>query len=164
MRVLITGATGYFGRHILPQLVQLNDVEVLTINRDVQKAQSLFIYSNCKHCSVEQMELEIRLFGPEVVFHLATLSTSRADESIIEPIVDSNITFGIRLLDVLSRIDTLKLFVNTGSFAEYRFGPKEIKDAYLYTATKSAFRHFVDFYADSIGFKYLTVVDRKSVV
>ena len=64
----------------------------------------------------------------------------------------------VLLLDALTRCSRLRLFVNTGSFAEYRFGPSSINDAYLYAATKSAFRHFCDYYSQLKGFKYITVV------
>lgn len=52
----------------------------------------------------------------------------------------------------------MKLFVNTGSFAEYKKGPRKIDNAYLYSATKSAFRPILDYYANLSGYKYLTVV------
>jgi CDP-paratose synthetase len=50
------------------------------------------------------------------------------------------------------------LFVNTGSFAEYRKGPRKIDNSYLYSATKSAFRPILDYYANLLGFKYVTAV------
>ena len=159
MRLLITGATGYFGRHLIPTLLSCYpDIEIMTLNRDVDKAASLFQQRQCQHRSTHNLCDSILEFQPEVVFHLATLSTSRCDDDIIKPIIEANVTYGIELLSALSKTNNLKLFVNVGSFAEYRLGVEQIKDAYLYTATKSAFRHFLDFYADSFQFKYLTVV------
>ena len=51
----------------------------------------------------------------------------------------ANIEFGVLLLDVLSRCPAMKLFVNTGSFAEFRYGNGDFDAAYLYTASKTAF-------------------------
>lgn len=160
MNILITGATGFIGQRIVQRIVETaKDIRILTINRDAGKAEKLLPYQECRHISVEKMQDEIIAFQPDICLHLATLSTSRNDSEIIAPIIESNITFGVRLLDILKGSDSLRLFVNTGSFAEYRNGVKTgFKDAYLYTATKSAFRHFVDYYADLIGYKYITAV------
>ncbi|MDO4191444.1 MAG: NAD-dependent epimerase/dehydratase [Bacteroidales bacterium] len=156
MKILITGATGYIGRHLLPALQSDNNThDILIISRNVIQAKQLF--PNVNHCSTEEFET-VKQFNPEVVLHLATLSTSSDADEIIEPIIQSNITFGVKLLSALKSCNALKLFVNIGSFAEYRLGPDKQKDAYLYTATKSAFRHFLDYYADLGNYKHLTLV------
>ena len=97
-------------------------------------------------------------FNPEIVLHLATVTTERNNTELIRPMLAANIEFGVLLLDALTHCSQFRLFVNTGSFAEYRFGPSQINDAYLYAATKSAFRRFCDYYSQLAGFKYLTVV------
>lgn len=160
MRILITGSTGYIGRRVVASLLEaFPDARIVTLCRDARKADSLCQSDRCRNASVNDMYREIAAFRPEVVLHLATLSTSRDDTSIIEPIIDSNITFGVKLLDALSFVDSLRLFVNVGSFAEYRLGHEAgFHDAYLYTATKSAFRHFVDYYASKCNFRHLTAV------
>ena len=157
MKILVTGATGYIGRRVVKELCSAGSCEVMTLNRDVDKARALMPYAACSHVGSLDVEA-IESFRPEMVIHLATLYTSRNDSGIIGPMIDANIVYGVRLLDVLSHVGSVRLFVNVGSFAEYRLGLERQKDAYLYTATKSAFRHFVDYYADLCGFKYLTVV------
>lgn len=160
MKILITGATGYVGRRVVKQLItQLVSVEIMTLNRSVEKATDLMPYKECKHVAIANLDEAVKQFRPEICLHLATLSTSRNDKDIIEPIIDANIVFGIKLLNAIKEADSLKLFVNTGSFAEYREGVEcGFKDAYLYTATKSAFRHFVEYYAVLSGYKYITAV------
>jgi CDP-paratose synthetase len=158
MKIIITGATGYVGQNFIPKILAIDSsLEIVTINRNVEKAANLFPFSQCTHLSINELD-KIAEFDPEIVYHLATLSTSRNDSEIILPLLAANIEFGVCLLDALKTCKNLRLFVNFGSFAEYRLGPQQIKDAYLYTATKSAFRHFVDYYSDFLGFKYLTVV------
>ncbi len=154
MRILITGATGYVGRNLLPQLHEITN-DLLIVSRDIATAESLFPYA--KHSVAGDWDTVIS-FNPEVVLHLATLSTSSDAADIIQPMIDANITFGVQLLNALKECDAMKLFVNIGSFAEYRLGTEKKKDAYLYTATKSAFCHFVDYYADLCNYKYLTLV------
>lgn len=160
MRLLITGSTGFIGQRVVRQLLdELPDVQIVTLCRNVAKADELCSSARCKNTSVDDMYSTIAAYSPEVVLHLATLSTSSDATDIIAPIVDANITFGIRLLDALAQTSALKLFVNVGSFAEYRSGSDQgFHAAYLYTATKSAYRHFVDYYAVKCGFKYTTAV------
>lgn len=156
-RVLITGATGYVGQHLVP-LLSSSSYEIMTLNRSVSKANMLFKQSNISHVAIEAMSKEVVRFNPHIVIHLATLSTSSSAKDMIEPLLESNLHFGIQLLDILQACDAFKFFVNLGSFAEYRLNNRELKDAYLYTATKSAFRHFVDFYCEKNSWKYCTVV------
>ena len=55
-------------------------------------------------------------FNPEIVLHLATVTTERNNTEIIRPMLSANIEFGVLLLDALTCCTGLKLFVNTGSF------------------------------------------------
>ena len=160
MRILVTGSTGYIGRRIVDAILRSKqDVSIVALCRDVKKADDLCSDARCRNTSVDDMYRTVADFRPELVLHLATLSTSRDDADIIEPMVAANITFGIKLLDALSAVDSVRLFVNVGSFAEYRNGlGAGQRDAYLYTATKSAFRHFVEYYSAKCGFKYITAV------
>ncbi len=157
MQILITGATGYIGRRVVRKLSQSHSHNILTINRDVEKAKSMLAFDNCTHVTLQDKNA-ILAFQPEVVLHLATFSTSSSNTEIIAPIIDANITYGVKLLDILTQASSIKMFVNVGTFAEYRLGPDKQKSAYLYSATKSAFRHFLDFYADAYAFKYITAV------
>ena len=119
MKIVITGATGFIGQNFIPMLVNNEPtVEILTISRSVEKAQKMFPQPQCRHISVDEMA-EIVDFKPDMVFHLATLSTSRNDWEIIEPMMEANITFGVKLLHYVSQCTDLKLFVNIGTFAQY---------------------------------------------
>lgn len=158
MRLLLTGITGFVGQNLMPMLIeQYPDIKILTLNTDVKEAEEKYPYKQCKHVWTTDFDKVIK-FNPEIVMHLATVTTPRNDTEIIKPMIAANIEFGVLLLDALTHCDALKLFINTGSFAEYSFGPSKINDAYLYTATKSAFRYFCDYYSQLSGFKYITVV------
>jgi len=158
MKIVITGATGYVGQNFIPELIQtFPEVEIMTVNLSVEEANGLFPYPQCKHISTQELSL-IQDFNPNLVYHLATLSTSRNDEAIIHPMLEANIEFGVKLLHHLSFCNNLQLFVNIGTFAEYNQGPQKISNSYLYSATKSAFRCFVEYYAHLSGFKAVHLV------
>lgn len=158
MRILITGATGFVGQNLMPMLVnKCPEAEILVLCRNVDRAHALFPNLSVLFKEAEDWD-SVKAFNPQIILHLASLSTSRNDTDIIQPLLQSNILYGIQLLDALKECKSLKLFVNTGSFAEYRFGTEAINDAYLYTATKSAFRVFVDYYSQLCQFKYINVI------
>ena len=82
MKILITGATGFIGQNLLPQLCSVcPDVEVLTLNRSVEKAELLFPqdrFTNFVHTSADNWDM-VRAFNPNIVIHLAALSTADND-------------------------------------------------------------------------------------
>lgn len=161
MRILLTGITGFVGQNLMPMLLKKcpND-RFMTMNLDIDEAEIKYPsaeYYNFVHVGIDDFKA-VEDFNPEVALHLATVTTARNDTEIIVPMVRANIEFGVLLLDALSRCTAMKLFVNTGSFAEFRYGNGEYDAAYLYTASKTAFRSFVDYYSTLGGFKYVTAI------
>lgn len=162
MKVALTGITGFVGMNLMPQLLALgSDYEFLTLNIDVDEAERKYPqsqYANFRHVHSSDLDALIA-FNPDMVLHLATITTAANNTEIIHPMIAANIEFGVLLLDALQKCDNFKFFVNTGSFAEYRFGSDHFDSAYLYAATKTAFRAFVTYYAGlGKGFKYITAV------
>ena len=155
-RLIITGATGFIGQNLLPEIIkQFPEIRILTVNRHAGKAMDMFPFKQCEHIEGLQPET-IQRFNPEIAFHLATLTTADNSLSAIKPMVETNITFGTELLSILGDCADFKLFVNVGSFSEYSSGVEQINDAYLYAATKSAFRAMVAYYSRLRGFKSIT--------
>jgi len=161
MKVLLTGVTGFIGQNLMPMLIhKCPNIDILTLNRDLEVAKSLYPrskFDKCRHVYSTELDKVIE-FNPEVVIHLATLTTPRQDSDIIQPLISANIEFGVLLLDALSKCTNMKLFVNTGSFAEYRYGVNKFDSAYLYAACKTAFRSFVDYYSNLYGIQCVTVI------
>jgi nucleoside-diphosphate-sugar epimerase len=157
MKILITGSTGFVGKNLIPKL--LNDGhEVLEITRDISKSTMFFGDTTTKLLIGDKsFENSIVAFKPEIVIHLASYLTSSDSWSDVEQLVSTNILFLSRILDVVSNVD-LKLFVNTGTFAEYFKGDDELLPAYFYAATKTASRAIVDYYSNAYKFKQTTIV------
>lgn len=161
MKVLLTGITGFVGQNLMPMLLKECPHDgFLTMSLDVKEAEDKYpsaLYGNFSHVGINDFKA-VEEFNPDVAIHLATVTTARNDTEIIVPMMRANIEFGVLLLDVLSRCPAMKLFVNTGSFAEFRYGNGDFDAAYLYTASKTAFRSFVDYYSTLSGFKYITAI------
>ena len=159
MEILITGSTGYVGRHLVPKLIGKGH-EVLEITRNISKSNQLYGDKTKKYQISDDQEKftkEVTQFKPEVVIHLAAYLSANDDYATLQKLLNSNIEFLCRLLDTLKSTE-LKLFINTGTFAEYYKGDKVLDPAYLYAATKTASRSFLDYYSKVYYFKQATVV------
>ena len=161
MKILITGASGFIGKNLLPLLIEsFSDIELQILTRDKEltsKKMNLSSFKNIEYIEYEDMSRVVK-FNPEVVIHLATLSSPSNDPKIIKPIIATNIELGTLLLENLSHCSNFKLFLNMGSFSEYQDGQEFLKSATLYAASKSAFRHFLDYYSSLNNFSYLNII------
>lgn len=157
MNIVVTGATGTVGRNLVEYLGNTPNVNILTINRDITKACYLFKQPNVTNIGLNELD-KIESFDPNYIIHLATLYTSRNDSEILCPLIESNILFGLRLLDALKHCKNIDVFLNFGTFAEFGNTTKFIDNLYLYSATKTAFRVFLDYYSSLYKIKYVHIV------
>ena len=157
MKILITGSTGFVGKNIVPKTL-LEGHEILELTRSIAKSEELFGNKTSKLLiSDSQFKEKILAFEPEVVIHLASFLTSSDQIEDLNKLVDTNLLFLSKVLDAVSSL-AIKLFINTGTFAEYFKGDNNFEPAYFYAATKTASRAFVDYYSNAYKFKQCTVV------
>lgn len=159
MKILITGATGYVGRTLIPHLYRrgLNDI-CITV-RNPKKADELF-----HNLSLEVIDIssghfkeQIIAFAPDVVLHMATLFSTKHDAEIALKMIYSNISFGTLLLEAIAQTGC-KHFVNVGTFTEFLWGNGDYFSNNLYSATKTAFRPIIQYYQLVSAFKWINVV------
>ena len=160
MKIVITGATGFVGSNLVPKLFK-NRHELFEITIEPEKSKALFGKSTIQfHYSAErQTDLKGALikFNPAICIHLASFLTADDSTEIMHKLLKANIEFSCYILDSLKDTN-LKWFINLGSFAEYYKGDGILSPAYLYTATKSASRIFVDYYSSVYNFNYSTII------
>ncbi len=158
MNILITGSTGFVGRHLVPKLIKDHQVTELTISLEDStalfgdKTQKILITDN-----QEKLVGDIKKVNPEIIVHLASFLTSEDDYATMRKLIDTNLFFLCRIMDALKDVE-IKLFINTGTFAEYYKGDGILQPAYLYSATKTASRFLIDYYSAAYEFTYTTIV------
>jgi CDP-paratose synthetase len=154
MKLLISGASGYIGSHLLKK-IDTNKYELCILVR--KQLKDISINSVVIDTTKTGWKKQVHSFNPEVVLHLASHLTSSDDESQIDKLIDANISFGTHLLDALKGT-SVNTFINTGTFAEYHMRDGKKTPAYLYAATKTAFCSIIDYYQAVIGYRVFNII------
>ena len=126
MRVLVTGATGFLGRHVIKKLLN-NKHEVIALARDEKKAKQFDWYSNvnfiCQDIHHERPDLK-NWGNPKIVMHLVWSGLPNYQSSYH---LDENLPAQMRYLKLLLEQGIEKLLV-TGTCLEYgmQYGPLSV--------------------------------------
>jgi nucleoside-diphosphate-sugar epimerase len=157
MRLLLTGATGYVGSHLVARAHRQGwKVDALVRpNSDLTRIKGhadCWLYDGALN-SVSACCTAVR---PDVAIHLAANQSTASGPDVIQPLFAANILFGVHLLEALAQVGCTS-FVNAGTFSEYNEDSKYAPRS-LYAATKRAFRDLTNFYSESHGFKIRTLV------
>jgi GDP-4-dehydro-6-deoxy-D-mannose reductase len=99
VKALVTGATGFIGRHLVAHLTR-GGWEVTTVR-----------WSN----GADQLHQDVQQAAPDVVFHLAGLTRAAEAPAFYE----ANTVLPARLLDVIAHLRQAPVVVLAGSAAEY---------------------------------------------
>ena len=81
---------------------------------------------------------------PNVVIHLASLFLSRHASEDIEDLVNSNLTFGLHILEAMNN-NEINAFVNTSTTWEH-YNNEDYNPVNLYAATKKSFESLLLYY------------------
>lgn len=123
---LVTGATGFIGSNLVRKLVNLGE-NVNIIARDLKlnwRLQDIAHKINVFKCDISDLKLQriIDRIKPDYIFHLAGYGNLPSEDDIYR-MIDTNLKGTINLLNAVKN-NPFKLFINTGSSAEY--GVKEL--------------------------------------
>lgn len=159
MRILITGATGFVGKTLVPYLSGKCIMDICLLIRNNDKAKYLF--GNLPLMFINNVETDWREavinYNPDVTLHLATLFDTYCEAKNAMKIIESNITFSTLLFEAVSHTNC-KHFINIGTFTEFLYGNEEYYPSNLYSASKSAFRHIIQYYQTQSKWNWINVI------
>lgn len=121
MKVLVTGASGFVGKYLLRQLVQLPDLAITAVANEVPQEDLIdgVSWSKLDITSSESVDELVRSVQPEVIYHLA------AQSHVPTSFSDPQQTFMVNLFGTLNLLEAAKRFapsstvINIGSAAAY---------------------------------------------
>jgi nucleoside-diphosphate-sugar epimerase len=144
---LVTGATGFVGSRLAGRLVA-DGWKVHAVVRpqsDVKKVEAylkgavLEVYDG----TYQSLSAAVEKSRPRVVFHLASHFLAEHKPDDIRPLVESNLTFSVQLVEAMAAHSVFRL-VNTGTSWEYY--QERDEPVCLYAATKRAFGEILSYY------------------
>lgn len=165
-RVLITGATGFIGSHLVQRLIG-EKLEVGIIKReysDVWRIKGLLDKTATYDVDLRDAQgvsNAVSHFRPDVIFHLATYYAVDHKPQEIPLMVDTNVLGTINLLEA-SKESMVKLFVNTSSCFVYQESKDKLREnadlspLNLYALTKIQAEQACAFYAEKYDLRAIT--------
>lgn len=160
-KALITGITGFLGYNLTKYLLNYGwDVAgVFRNNGSDEKIKSEF-GSRVKLWKIDEQYNMDEIFNAEpydVVFHLAAVSIVDHKITDIDKMISSNILFGTKMLDYMTKYNCKKL-VNIGSsWQNVIANSNEYHPMDLYAATKEAYIDIIKFYTEKMGMNCITL-------
>lgn len=162
-RVLVTGATGFIGSHLIRRLVR-DGWETHIIARpgstlrsvdDVRSKIKVHVHDGAT-LGLGDIMAEAR---PTVVYHLASLFLADHRSEDVESLVRSNLLFGTQLAEAMVK-NGAKLLVNAGTSWQHYQGA-DYDPVNLYAAIKQAFEDILKYYIEAHGLRVvnLTIFD-----
>lgn len=152
MRVLVTGATGFLGRHLVECLLAGgHEVQCLLRPSSDQARIPAGVRAWPVDESPEAFDRAFAQFRPDAVIHLAALYVAEHGPHDVLPLVQANIAYGALLLDAMAR-HGCDAVVWAGS-AWQHFRHRAYCPLNLYAATKQAFSTIAEYFLDAAGLK-----------
>ncbi|MHB8107755.1 MAG: NAD-dependent epimerase/dehydratase family protein [Candidatus Cryosericum sp.] len=156
---LVTGAAGFVGGRLARRLLA-EGWETHAIVRPSSNATTLcgVLGSDSVHVhdgSMAGLVDIIRSVHPDIVFHLASVFVAEHRTDDVDPLIRSNILFGVQLLEAMTVVGVPDI-VNTGSYSQHYEG-RAYSPVSLYAATKQAFEDILQFYSEVRGLRAVTL-------
>lgn len=166
-KVVVTGASGFIGSRLVKELLDSGALVTALGRRDsdlwrLGSYADKIAWDHPDFLDLDALETALRVSDPDFIFHLATYYSVDNNVDFSE-IIDTNIKVGALLVQAAGRLENLKLFINTGTCAEYgdlrEEATEEAKLApnTIYAATKAAASLILHQIADDQGVPMTTL-------
>lgn len=150
MSILLTGATGFLGSYLLPELIK-EGYTIIIFKRsfsDIWRVKSYF--SKIKRYDIDKIDIE-KVFQDnrvDIIIHLATDYGRKNYNNILE-MLEPNIKLPSQLLSLGVKYD-VKAFINTDTSTNSRYT--------LYSAMKKAFIEIAKFFTANYEIKFVNII------
>jgi CDP-paratose synthetase len=155
MKLLISGATGFIGKHLVTRLLQEgHDIHIIVPLRESQTSiEGTTVYAaDGKINNLISFFQKNRFDG---VIHLASLFLAQHTSDDIMELINSNVLFGTSLLEAAVK-NGVSWFINTGTFWQH-FQNNPYSPVNLYAATKQAFEDIARYYFETTNLNFVTL-------
>jgi nucleoside-diphosphate-sugar epimerase len=156
MKILISGATSFLGRSLIPKLQKKNCTLLLfTSNKGSFKAEKIFKKKNLKIINQSQIE-KIKKFKPDIFLNLQTMYNYNADFKNLSDLIDANIKIPLQLLMLCS--NSISRLISPSTYYMYGKNTNIIKPINLFAALKYSFSIVAEQQAVEKNFIYDEVI------
>ncbi|MFT3902306.1 MAG: NAD(P)-dependent oxidoreductase [Niabella sp.] len=159
MNILITGATGFIGHHLVKKLRDDGHRTFITLRPNSKNVFSSFeaepfvLSGNYFEGLIDFITLN----SIEGIIHLASLVQSGDHKpGEVEDLINANVEFPAIMLEAAC-ITKVKWFINTGTYWQY-YNKKDYSPVNLYAATKQAFFDIAKYYWETDRIRFSTVM------
>lgn len=156
MRVLVTGATGFVGRHLVRKLIARGDA-VHALVRTTSDVSVLPVETQVHRFDGDTAGLRhiVAVAAPDAIVHLASLFRAEHRAEDVVPMVTANVLFATQLVDAATDLgyrDVLNIGTTWQHYRDAAYDPVS-----LYAASKQAFEAVLAFYVQARGLRLLTL-------
>lgn len=156
MKIFITGATGFIGKHLVKKLVEKGHLVTINLFGEEQSPfDDKVLTYKLNEANIQNDTEYLTNESFDGIIHLASLylTTHKPEDAI--KLIDSNVRFSTYILENASQAK-IKWFINTGTFWQH-YQNKEYSPVNLYAASKQAFESIAQFYIETSQIKFCTL-------
>lgn len=158
--IMVTGAMGFIGSNLVRKLVEKGFI-ITAIVRDEGKAKIIFEqikerilfyeWDNSSSNIADYMQKQ----RVDCVVHLATKYITQSTTEDIDDLVESNITFGMKILEAM-KLAGVRNFINTSTSWQH-YQNEDYCPVNAYAATKQAFEDILKYYTSAEGIRAIVL-------
>jgi len=156
MKILITGGTGFIGKHFIKRSKTKHDLCALvrpSTNLDFLKKEKIKFYIFEDNIDKLTSFMEKEKF--DGILHLASLFLLEHKTENIKNLISSNIYFGSIIIETAIK-SGVKWFINIGTFSQH-YKNSVYCPLNLYAATKQAFQDIIKYYTETSKLNIVTI-------
>lgn len=156
MKIIVTGASGFIGSHLLKRLLDDNhQVHVIVRTSDDPQLLDKQVHSFVPTGQIDDLIAYLNQQHFDGVIHLASLFLAQHKSSDIKELIESNLLFSTTILEAAT-VSKIPWFINTGTFWQH-FESKAYSPVNLYAATKQAFEDIAQYYVETGAINFVTI-------